>query len=795
MREITISTAQTRRAFVWNIEKLEWADLAARLSTTFRTGETEYDYHNNFDKEAQGRAKDIGGFVGGELKEGRRKKGYVKYRDLLTLDLDDATSEFIDQYKTNWKGFASLIYSTHSHTHSAPRLRFIAPLSRSVDPTEYEALGRRVAEMIDKSMLMFDDSTYQAERMMYWPSTPSDGEYIYVCHDGAWLDVDKILSTYIAPNDPEEWPRSEREKGSGKTLHKNSGKLNDDPRKKRGLIGAFCRAYYPIQTAIEKFLGDVYKPEPGGRYTYIKGQTKSGVVVYSDLWVFSNHGTDPACGIECNAFDIVRVHLFGGLDASISPQTPVCRRPSYDSMCRLAGADERVRAELPAVLSVKDEADDGAWASGLSYGKNNKVESTFANILLILKNLSGLKNNIYWNEFNDKIEIRSDLPWREVRKENQYWSDRDNACLAGLLETKFGIVSKEKMLNALAQIQLENKYHPLREKLDSLPEWDGEKRLEKVFTTYLGARPSALTAAIARKSFAAAIARIYEPGKKFDYMTILQGPEGIGKSTFLQKISLGYFSDSLTSLSGDKGTMEQLQGHWILEISELSAMRKSDLEEQKRFISKTADSYRAAYARESTTRLRQCVFFASTNETDFYKGDTGNRRYWLVVCDKGAQVKPWEMKESEILQLWAEAKKVYLSGEQLCLDAAESEQLKMLQQNYDETESHPWTDIICSWLDARPYIDRVCPAMLYKNAICGTDHSEGYDWKRNFKVKDSKLITKILRLQKGWKQLGGTQRVDGFGKMRNVFERISDGNPSNIVDFETSKLSKYDTRF
>lgn len=185
-----------------------------------------------------------------------------------------------------------------------------------------------------------------------------------------------------------------------------------------------------------------------------------------------------------------------------------------------------------------------------------------------------------------------------------------------------------------------------------------------ILIDYFGAADSKYTRAVMRKTLAAAVARIYEPGKKFDSVLILNGPQGVGKSTFFSKLAGDWFSDSLTLTDmKDKSGAEKLQGYWILELSELNGMKKADVETVKSFITRQDDKYRASYGVNVESHLRQSIIVGSTNaESGFLRDITGNRRFWPVRIGGDAVKKPWELDGSYAKTYRRERFKCYESG-------------------------------------------------------------------------------------------------------------------------------------
>ncbi len=366
---LDLATGRSRKEIRWKNQSLLWSDLLTKLSETHRTAETLSEY-NLAKKPRQDEIKDVGGFVGGYLTSGRRKNGMVAHRQLITLDLDFAPADFWDDL-TLVEGFACAMYSTHKHAPSNPRLRLLIPLDRPVDAAEYEAIARRIAG--DIGIEYFDPTTFEPARLMYWPSTSSDGEYLFEYQDGEWLSADAVLSRYRDWRDISEWPFSKKVEGVVKRAMQKQG----DPLEKPGIVGAFCRVY-TIAEAVDEFLSEIYTPMEGqqgegmaNRYTYVNGSTAGGVDVYDDKFAYSHHGTDPMSGKLANAFDMVRIHLFGLQDEEMRGALPndlgegglpTAKLPSYEAMCELAAKDRAVRIQIGVERIEAAGADFGGGA-------------------------------------------------------------------------------------------------------------------------------------------------------------------------------------------------------------------------------------------------------------------------------------------------------------------------------------------------------------------------------------------------------------------------------------------------
>lgn len=346
---LTISVGESRHSTSWTPRSITWEQLCSRMRRPVRTEETAAEFAAmNRDQRAQ--IKDVGGFVGGRIEGGNRKAGSVQDRQLVALDADFGRPDIWDIWGMI-VGRAALMHSTHSHTPEKPRLRLLVPLSRPVTAAEYEPIARRLAEWVD--IEAFDDTTYEPSRLMYWPSCPMDGEYIFECAGGAWVDPDMVLSTYNDWHDMREWPVSSRQQ---RIIHK-MGEKQGDPLTKPGIVGAFNRAY-SITDAIVKFLPGIYTPCGNNRWTFTAGSTLGGAVTYDDdTFLYSHHDTDPTSGRLCNAFDLVRIHLYGAQDAGADDN--LADLPSQQAMKHLCAEDEAVRAELAeAIRRDPDEVFD-----------------------------------------------------------------------------------------------------------------------------------------------------------------------------------------------------------------------------------------------------------------------------------------------------------------------------------------------------------------------------------------------------------------------------------------------------
>lgn len=766
-----IAYGNSRMEKRWKNNEISWDDFCRRVSTTQTTTETVEEYRK-MTKPQQDAVKDVGGFVGGHLRGGRRKTGTVLCRSMLTLDMDHGTQDILDELSL-LNSHELCVYSTHKHTPEAPRLRLIFPLKRDVSEEEYPALARKVAQEI--GMDLFDDTTYQPHRLMYWPSTSRNGEYVYQVMDGDILDPDAYLGMYDDWRDVSTWPVSSRESEAVK----KAAKQQADPLTKTGAVGAFCRTY-PIREAIEKFLPDVYAPSAmEGRYDYIPADSSAGVIIIDEKFAYSFHATDPACGQLLNAFDAVRVHKFPDDDP----------KKSYNAMAEFAAADERVKLRIfeekrQAAAEDFDEADPDAWKKQLQYEKKSmELKNNLHNLMLILENDENLKG-IVFNQLADGMEIRGNVPWPHPAK---FWRDADDAQLICYVDAAYGTFSARNYDIAVTKAVDDRSYHPIREFFETLPAWDGVERADTLLIDYLGAEDTPYVRAVTRKELCAAYCRVYHPGIKFDSMIVLNGDQGIGKSTLIAKLGGEWYSDSLNlSDMNDKTAAEKLQGYWIMEIGELAGMRKADLDKVKAFISRQDDKYRASFGRRVTPHPRQCVFFGTTNSQNGYLRDiTGNRRYWNVKVPGNGRYKPWDMDADTVKQVWAEVMVYAKAGEKLYLPPeleayAKEEQRAAMERDDREGLVQEYLDMLLpdTWnsMDVykrRDYVRDADDPMRPGGSVRRMEVSNMEIWcecfgkaKEDMKPSDSYAISAIMERMDGWSRTGKARVLPIYGKQR-----------------------------
>lgn len=769
MDKYALSVAGSSASLKWTTVKYTWSDFLERLNRDIRSTETMRDF-DRLDRTARANLKDVGGYMAGELSGARRLKSAVLSRSMITLDVDYADSLFPVEFETRFPGVAAVIYNTRSDREKSRRFRVVIPFAEEVqDAAQYEAAARKMAELL--GIDLFDPTTFQAERMMYWQSLSSDQPKVFEVFEGEPISAEYLLSLY---GNNEEWRdirnwafKSDQEKETRAIVSKA---MAQNPREKAGLAGAFCRAY-SVPAAIEKYLSDVYEIAPGNdRYTYKAGHSVGGMIVFDDLFCFSYHSTDPISdGHAYNAYDLVRVHKFGHLG----------KEDSTKEMNKLVCADKECVKDMVTPDADLDDFDD--------YGDAVKSDST-KEVTELVWDLDGKGNkqvtvNNFVNAFKSDPLLNGLLAYDMLKetivftrpsftakgsKKGDLVNDTDISIIKGRIERMHGIYNDAKLNDAIEQVSSDNAFHPIKLYLESLT-WDGVPRIDTFLVDYMGAEDNAYTREAFRKTLLAAVTRIYEPGRKFDTALVFYSEQGVGKSTLIQRLSKGWFNDSLTNLSG-KESYEAIQFAWLVELAELSALRKSDVEAVKNFISKREDTYRGAYARRVKTHKRQCVFFGSTNDDEFLKDATGNRRFFPVEVKRTRKTRLIFEPEFDAIvdQLWAEAMEGYMLGEALTL----SDEAEAIAGGTREefTERTPIQGLIEEYLDRlfpADYEDRFLAQRL--DFLNGDLGEEGTETKNSFSLielwtealgrrKDEYTVVKARELSNAVKALKGWKR-------------------------------------
>jgi predicted P-loop ATPase len=823
MIKIDVATGQSAVARTWKNRRYIWPDFVSRLRDPHVTHE-RYAEFLAMSKKEQVKVKDVGGYVAGYLNNGHRGKSDVMHRSALTLDLDFAPYDFWDTF-TMFYDCAAALHSTHKHSPETPRYRLVVPLDRPVTPDEYIAIARRFAQDLD--IEYFDPTTFDTNRLMFWPSVSKDGEYVFEEQDGDPLRADDTLARYQDWRDISEWAFSKTVKDQ---LHAERAKTQEDPLTKNNIVGYFCQAY-DIHEAIAEFLPDVYELSSDDRYTYLLGSTASGAVVYDGKYLYSHHGTDPASGTLRNAFDLVRAHKFGADDRegdttkSYKLMSDFCRslpqvrkeivrgivrdfdeyvevKPDYDNdpyervttnpekKARVTG-----KANAAAGEPKTDEDRDPDWRTRLVFDKFNKPENSAHNVTLIMRNDTKIKNRLRHDLFSGKKFTVDAFPWHvDTQEYPRTLRDVDYSGLRNYIERAYSVTSPQK-IDDVIQIELNrNSFHPVRDYFNSL-EWDGQPRIDKLLIDCFNAVDNAYTREVSRKWMVACVARVMSPGCKFDTVITLVGEEGTRKSSFFRKLGMGWFSDSFSTVTG-KEAFEQLQGKLVIEIAELSALDKAESVQIKHYISKQVDSFRPAYGRETVDYPRQCVFTATSNNRTFLRDADGNRRFWPVDVNLNPKtagvLDPMSREFDDLIpRLWSEAVAAWRLDEPLTLSneaelIADEERAGHVEVDVRAgvIEEYLNTDLPVGWDDMSPDIraDYLADPGAYgsktgvksfrRASVCLLEiWCECFGKrKEDFNRRVSFELSGAMRSIPGWRWSAKPKRVKHYG-LQKVYER------------------------
>ena len=429
----------------------------------------------------------------------------------------------------------------------------------------------------------------------------------------------------------------------------------------------------------------------------------------------------------------------------------------------------------------------------LSKNDDGEIQNTVNNLVTILENDEQLKH-IAYNTLAGTAEVIGAVPWLRVGS-TKFWRDGDTSQLKVYVEKHYASFSDRNFEIAFTKVTEDRAFNPVRQYLDNLPKWDGVKRVEDLFNKYLDADNNNYTREITRKWFAAAVARIYEPGIKFDNIIVLDGKQGVGKSTIIKSlVNQDFFSDSLqlSDMDDTKKAGEKIQGFWVIEIQELAGMRKADIEKVKAFISSTDDKYRASYGHHVEWHPRQCIIFATVNGEQGYLRDlTGNRRFWVIKINSTNVIPNFNFTKEFKDQLWAEAKYYYEQKEKLFLEGEYLEAAAQYQNNAMEHDDR--TGLVAKYLDEplpenwdeidiadrqyyfnKSFDDYHVSAVTYGPAIYQREEVCGLEiWceclgknKADFTSKESNAIAMIMTQIPGWERSGKSKIMGPYSKQR-----------------------------
>lgn len=742
-RQIRLSIANTRYG-PWRVEQYSLTELYTRLSQPAR-GQACRAAYLALKKSEQDRLKDVGGFVGGALTDSVRMNGHVAGRDLITLDIDKLEPGGAARVLRICDGLGCgyAVYSTRKHAPESPRLRVILPLSCEITAEEYEPAARRAAQIIDPTMQMFDRTTFEPARLMYWPSVCSDGEYVFYYADKPLVDGRGLLSTFDW-KDVEKWPRCPDESAA---IRRTAAK-QQDPTEKEGIVGAFCRVY-DIYGAMEKFLPGVYEPVANSddRFTYVNGSTAGGAVVYEDgKFLYSHHATDPAGGQLCNAFDLVRLHLFGSQDNDVKPGTPTVKFPSWTAMTKLASSDPAVRDQKISDRAEQIKRDFGPLIEQNAAQQQTAQPAVPAPVAPatpaqssavddVMKKLATLLEDGKCKVTSGLVEAAMDaMGIRIGRNEITYtlqiegmpakYSQQEAANVLPILISDFlrandVNAAPETVANYIPAVADANRFNPVSAWLRSVP-WDGFDRWPIIYEILgITGDDCSRYRTYVHKWFLQSVAMGCNDDwnvRSADGALVLQGPQGCGKTLFFRRMS-GYkdwFVEGASIDFSDKDTLIKSLGAWITELGELDSTLKREQVALKAFITSESDNIRAPYARASVRRVRHTSFCGTVNPKNFLRDETGSRRFWVVPVEHIDVDKLLNLSPDTIHQIWVQAycewrsdmngyRLTYAEREDLSHDNTEFEATVMWQEEIEDLldfdlPDEQCTEVTAAWL-------------------------------------------------------------------------------------------------
>lgn len=704
--------------------------------------------------------------------EMHRIKQAVVSRSCITLDVDKADRTFAEAVELAFP-YAAIMHTTYSSAPDEPRYRLIIPADRELLPDEYVIAAKAIMQMLGTEA--FDPGSSQPERYMFRPAAQKPQWFQWWELEGDPVPVDELLEGFEEDLSDKELPRP----------HKNKR----DPFEIDGVIGAFNRAYDDWDTLIEVYELP-YEKVDTDRYQLVGARSQAGMgpVQGVEGLVYSHHANDPAYGKTCSAFDLVRLHRFGELDEAKPAQTPVNKLPSHEAMLELASLDHRVTAQLVGVDFDEEMDEDVAgpndWKLGLRLGpRTGKPTDDVRNWDLIREN-DPVFTVIHYNELTLAPEAIADLPWRKPTRLTRTITEADRYEIMDYIEREYGIRPLKQRVDAMVDITAHrNKFNPVADYLEKL-QWDGTPRVE---TSLPGVAVTPFTRRVARLVLVAAVARMLDPGVKFDHTLVLYGTEGLGKSWWIDKISKGW-SSSLGRID-NKDTLLVMQRSWIMTADEGHSLKKADNDAMKEFLTRTTDVFRLPYEKDTGVHPRHCVIWSTTNDETFLRRQQGNRRFLIVHCEEKVDFD--KFTDDYVDQMWAEAVELYRAGTPLYMSDTEAELAAVERERFTEEDSlsgaveeylnrlvpMSWNSMSpeqrVNWISDRAMgfeaegdvmINQVCSRQIWFEALRMTN---------NPRRTDLLEITEALTDMPGWHKLPGRHRLPGYGPQM-VFERDED---------------------
>ena len=706
LRGLWIATADSRLSRRWKSGQTTWGRLTDKLRIPHKLNVTAAAYRAASVDERHA-LKDCGGWVAGQSVSGSRKKSDITGSRILRLDMDAAPVEWHEVVRAALEGLVWAAHTTASHTPEKPRVRVLVPVSRDLTADEYEYLARSLAERIGAEYWP-DATTWRRNQMVFWPTVTSGGEFLFAEGTGKVFDVDAYLAGRPDWEDISTWPMSEE--GA-----RRPGTEAEDPREKRGWVGAWCRTY-DLHQAIDELLPGIYtRGDTPDRYSFASGSTRNGLVVYGEgRWAYSYHSiSDPAAGQLLNSWDLVRIHLYGHLDEAFVGPPGSTKAPSSRMMLKLAEEDSAVK-ELVARERIADAAEFGVvegdapvdsvkMLTRMTLAADTYPEKTHGNLCLILRYDPRFSGVVRFNIMTGAVESTGKWPdieklaeTKPSKRKSNTLTDAQSSRLRCALEKVYRRDwTSTGIYEAVTDVAEDAAYDPLLQELDATA-WDGVKRLDMWLSDYCGAEDSEYTRQVSRKFLVQAVSRARIPGVQADHMLLLHGIQGAKKTSLCRALALRdeFFAELVKGTSA-KEAEETAAGVWIVEMGEMDWSTNSDAATLKSFVSRRDERHRHPHEKWAETTFRRCVIIGTANKKEILKDSTGNRRFWSIdVSDAGLDL---DGLRGVVRQLYAEADVLRIAGEHMWLEGEAAAAAVIVQEAHRQVDE--WEVLIANWLD------------------------------------------------------------------------------------------------
>lgn len=693
----------------------------------------------------------------GRLYGNQRRKANVLSKSAIVLDADNSDpllGMILDVYLYDFQYY---YHTTFSSTEEAPRHRIIIPLGEDATGEEYSFMADVLMQYISDGVnpRMFDATCREPSRLFYAPATSDPTVYEYGFNEGRMFTLDdaEILNG-ILPS-PVEMGKSHVEEVD-----------YPDADTIEGVVGDFNRAYENDLDAVIRDFDLPYEATgEAGLWKYAPAHSEPGMKALDGGYFYSHHASDPANGARLTLFDVVVAHRFEGSITAAKKELAHCDK--VQEFYRQEAKAVALQAFEPVVEEglVEEAPVDPAEVIDKFRGFNKRkkmFESTIYN-LDVLASYDPVLRSIAKNELLDDVVFSADTPWG-ARAGEPLESEAMSSLLMHIQRTYNVDVAKHRLEDFTNELAQKNRVNPVRDYLDSL-EWDGVERLSSALP---GVVEDDYTAMVARKCLAAAVARVYEPGVKWDHIMVIQGTQGLGKTHWIEKMARG-FSSQLGHISS-VDTVRTLHQSWISVSDECSSFSKGGFAEWKDFITRTSDDYRLPYDRRSHRRKRAQVIWATTNDEDFIPEDEqGTRRFLVVRATEKVDFSA--LTDEYIDQVWAEAKHVYLSGEKLYLTDEEHELAEAVREQF--TGHDGWRGRIEAFISS-PIAENWDSLSLEQRDVWKTSHANGFvssDHRRT-EVSAAQVWTELFGKTLADARNGEVQRIDRILKSLSCLRMV-----------------------